>query len=73
MRSDHIEADWRQFMAACTEPRALRRVTMRVRRVDGLAGSARRRAGKARAAILLWLLGVPLPLILLYFLFRGCA
>lgn len=30
------------------------------------------RAGKARTAILLWLLGVPLPLILLFFLIRGC-
>jgi hypothetical protein len=29
--------------------------------------------GKARTGILLWLLGVPLPLILLYFLIKGCA
>lgn len=30
------------------------------------------RTGKARTGILLWLLGVPLPLILLFFLMRGC-
>jgi hypothetical protein len=30
-------------------------------------------AGKARTGILLWLLGVPLPLILLFFLIKGCA
>ncbi|MBX3390419.1 MAG: hypothetical protein KF691_13295 [Phycisphaeraceae bacterium] len=30
------------------------------------------RTGKARTAILLWLLGVPIPLILLFFLIKGC-
>jgi hypothetical protein len=30
-------------------------------------------SGKARRACLLWLLGVPLPLILLFYLFKGCA
>jgi hypothetical protein len=29
-------------------------------------------SGKARTAILLWLLGIPLPVILLIFLLRGC-
>jgi hypothetical protein len=28
--------------------------------------------GRAGAAILLWLLGVPLPLILIFLLIRGC-
>lgn len=31
------------------------------------------RAGKARTAILLWLLGVPIPLILLFFLIKSCV
>lgn len=31
------------------------------------------RSGKARTAILLWLLGVPIPLILLFFLIKGCV
>jgi hypothetical protein len=30
------------------------------------------RTGKARTGILLWLLGVPIPIILLIFLIRGC-
>ena len=30
------------------------------------------RAGKMRPAILLWALGIPIPLILLFFLLRGC-
>jgi hypothetical protein len=30
-------------------------------------------AGKVRMGILLWALGVPIPLILLFMLFRGCA
>jgi hypothetical protein len=30
-------------------------------------------SGKARYGILAWLIGVPLPLILLYYLFKGCA
>jgi hypothetical protein len=30
------------------------------------------RPGKIRPAILLWALGVPIPLILLVFLLRGC-
>lgn len=29
--------------------------------------------GKVGTGILLWLLGIPLPLILLFFLFRGCV
>ena len=32
-----------------------------------------RESGKARTGILLWLIGVPLPLILLFYLFKGCA
>ena len=31
------------------------------------------RPGKVRHALLLWLLGVPIPLILLFFLIRGCV
>lgn len=31
-----------------------------------------RREGKVRTGILLWALGIPLPLILLFFLLRGC-
>ena len=30
------------------------------------------RAGKVRPMILLWALGVPIPLIILFFLIRGC-
>ena len=33
----------------------------------------RARAGKARYALLLWLLGVPLPIILLIWLVKGCV
>jgi hypothetical protein len=32
----------------------------------------RGRSGKARYALLLWLLGVPLPIILLIWLLKGC-
>lgn len=31
------------------------------------------RPGKVRQGLLLWLLGVPLPFILLFFLIRGCV
>ncbi len=31
------------------------------------------RSGKVRGGILLWALGVPIPLILLFLLFRGCV
>lgn len=31
------------------------------------------RHGKVRHGVLLWLLGVPIPLILLFFLIRGCV
>jgi len=30
------------------------------------------RSGKVRTGILLWALGVPIPLLLLFFLIRGC-
>lgn len=30
-------------------------------------------AGKMRTGILLWALGVPIPLLVIYFLFRGCS
>jgi hypothetical protein len=30
-------------------------------------------AGKLRGGILMWLLGVPIPIILLIYLFRGCV
>jgi len=32
----------------------------------------RRDAGKMRPAVLLWALGIPLPIVLLVLLFRGC-
>ena len=32
----------------------------------------RRETGKARSALLLWLLGIPLPIILLIWLLKGC-
>ncbi len=32
----------------------------------------RQRAGKVKTGILLWALGIPIPLILLFFLFRSC-
>jgi len=31
------------------------------------------RAGKVRVGVLLWALGVPIPLVLLFFLLRGCT
>lgn len=31
------------------------------------------RSGKARTGILLWLLGIPLPLILIFYLLKGCS
>jgi hypothetical protein len=35
-------------------------------------GASPSRPGKARTAILLWLLGVPIPVIILIFLVKGC-
>jgi hypothetical protein len=31
------------------------------------------RAGKVRSGALLWALGLPIPLVLLFLLFRGCS
>lgn len=31
------------------------------------------RPGKIKGALLMWLLGVPIPLILLFFLIKGCV
>ena len=31
------------------------------------------RSGKARTAILLWLLGIPIPIIILIFVIKGCV
>jgi len=31
------------------------------------------RTGKARTGILLWLLGVPIPLVILFFLIKSCV
>jgi hypothetical protein len=31
------------------------------------------RWGKARTALLLWLLGIPIPIIILIFLVKGCV
>ena len=39
---------------------------------SGKGGPTTKRTGKARTGILLWLLGVPLPIILIIFLIRGC-
>ena len=30
-------------------------------------------SGKIRTGILLWLIGIPLPVILLFYLFKGCV
>lgn len=30
-------------------------------------------SGKARTGLLLWLIGVPLPLILIFYLLKGCS
>lgn len=35
--------------------------------------SRAQRAGKARTAVLLWLLGVPIPLIALFFIIKSCV
>jgi hypothetical protein len=32
-----------------------------------------RNAGKARTAILLWLLGIPIPIIILFFVLKSCV
>ncbi len=32
-----------------------------------------RRAGRVKPALLLWALGVPIPIVLLVLLFRGCG
>jgi hypothetical protein len=41
--------------------------------ISKLLRRGRSEAGKARSALLLWLLGVPLPIILLIWLIKGCA
>jgi hypothetical protein len=33
----------------------------------------RRQTGKARTALLLWLLGIPLPIILIIWMVKGCV
>jgi hypothetical protein len=38
----------------------------------GASSSMRANAGKVRPALLLWALGVPLPLVLIVVLLRGC-
>ena len=46
-----------------------------VTRVEGRTAAERRRwsrSGKMRPMILLWALGVPIPIILIIFLVRGC-
>ena len=42
-------------------------------RVHPRMRNLRARAGKARYALLLWLLGIPLPIILLIWLVKGCV
>ena len=39
---------------------------------SGQPGGTLNRPGKVRAGILLWALGIPIPLILLFLLIRGC-
>lgn len=34
---------------------------------------AHRRAGKARNWVLLWLLGIPIPVLILIYILRGCT
>lgn len=41
--------------------------------LDNLIRLIPSRSGKARTGILLWLLGVPLPLIIGFFLLRSCV
>ena len=41
-------------------------------RIQKNTGTARTQAGKI-GYILLWLLGVPIPLLLLFFVLRGCT
>jgi len=68
------EADWERFMTSCIDRRVLDRMRSRVGRIPVATRAApgRRSSGKARTALLLWLLGVPLPLILLFYALRGC-
>jgi hypothetical protein len=40
---------------------------------SSLMGTWAARAGKVRPVILLWALGVPLPILLIVFLVRGCS
>jgi hypothetical protein len=42
-------------------------------RSTGAGRVERANAGRVRWAVLMWALGVPLPLVLLFLLFRGCA
>ena len=35
--------------------------------------SLRDESGKLRGALLMWLIGIPLPIILLIYLFKGCV
>ena len=46
--------------------RNLRKIALRRHRDELIAG-------KVRPAILLWALGVPIPLVLLFLLIRGCV
>lgn len=42
-------------------------------RMNWLGPKWSERSGKVRPALLLWALGVPIPLVLLFLLIRGCA
>lgn len=45
-----------------------------VARSTGVFGALRAtRSGKVRPTILLWALGVPIPLLVIFFLIRGCS
>jgi hypothetical protein len=41
--------------------------------LHGGASRSESKSGKVRPGILLWALGVPIPIILLILIFRGCA
>jgi hypothetical protein len=40
--------------------------------VEGIMVKTTKQSGRVRPAILLWALGIPLPIVLLVLLFRGC-
>jgi hypothetical protein len=41
--------------------------------MDKLISESKLKAGRVKPALLLWALGVPLPIVLIVLLFRGCS